>query len=232
MSRSVLEFEAKPTSQLLGSGAVSVVVHAVIVAAAVVATSGSDIDERPLPANSIARFLAPPNRTAAQRAQAEQIRWVNVTLPRGFGIGVPDVQVAAAEPPRMVSGLDLRDAAPMPELVGRDSVYSVLQVDSAAYRYEWSAAPAYPARMMELQQGGFVRARWVVDERGYADTMTFVILQTSHEEFSKAVRDALPFMRFRPGTISGVPVRQLVQQDFTFRITTTADTSRARPPSS
>jgi hypothetical protein len=83
--------------------------------------------------------------------------------------------------------------------------------------------------MLEGKLEGFVAAQWVVDEEGYADTTSLVIVQASHADFAKSVRDALPYMRFRPAKIGANTVRQLVQQDFTFRITTTAtaDTSKA-----
>jgi hypothetical protein len=82
--------------------------------------------------------------------------------------------------------------------------------------------------MLEEKQSGFVAAQWIVDEEGYADTTSLVIVAATHPDFAKSVRDALPFMRFRPAKIGTTTVRQLVQQDFTFRITTTAalDTSQ------
>ena len=42
------------------------------------------------------------------------------------------------------------------------------------------------------------------------------ILRTDHERFAAAVRDAVKTWRFRPATIAGRPVRQLVQLSFTF----------------
>ena len=130
---------------------------------------------------------------------------------------------------RPLSGAHERDAPLIEELAGADSVFSVIQVDSAASRYEWSAAPSYPPKMLEGKLEGFVAAQWIVDEEKYADTTSLMIVQASHPDFAKSVRDALPFMRFRPAKIGAHTVRQLVQQDFTFRITTTAtaDTTKS-----
>ena len=136
------------------------------------------------------------------------------------------------EPTRVVSGLDPRDQAAMPSLPGLDSVYSIIDVDSAASRYEWSAAPAFPPSMLEKRLGGYVKAQFVVDDIGYADTTTLRILESTHPEFSKAVRDALPFMRFSPAKIGNQRVSQLVQQEFTFRVQTLPDTSVAGKPGS
>jgi protein TonB len=102
----------------------------------------------------------------------------------------------------------------------------VLDVDTAVVRTASSAAPAYPLKLLEQHIQGFVNAQYVVDTTGFADTTTFVVLQATHQDFIVAVRDALPYMRFEPAKIGRDKVRQLVQQQFSFRI---ADTATAAP---
>lgn len=221
----------KPASQAPGFAA-SFVVHALLVSAAVVATRPDpSAPERPLHPNSIVRFLAPPNRTAGQEMRVEQIRWVALAVPADIGAdAVEEVVVQAAE--ARVSGLDPVDSPALEELAGLDSVFSLVEVDSAASRYEWSAAPAFPPTMLAQRQSGFVNAEWVVDELGRADTATLRIIESTHPDFTKAVRDALPFMRFQPARIGRRVVRQLVQQPFYFQVTTAAaDTATPRKPS-
>src|SRR5690242_19357102 len=101
--------------------------------------------------------------------------------------------------------------------VGMDSVFTEIEVDSAATRYAWSAAPAYPQEMLDAKKEGYVKAQWIVDELGFADTTSFKLLDWTSNEFAKSVKDALPFMRFSPAKVQGKAVKQLVQQDFTFR---------------
>jgi hypothetical protein len=219
----------KPVS-LTPSLAASVVVHAAIIWSAVTVTGRPRGPEGPPPDNAIVRFLAPPNRTAAQTMQREMVRYVALGTPVGEIASEPRVGMTKSEPPP-VSGLDPLDAPALEELAGLDSVFSLIEVDSAASRYEWSAAPAFPPSMLARRQGGFVRAEWVVDETGVADTTTLRIVEATHPEFVKAVRDALPFMRFRPARIGDRPVRQLVQQPFFFQITTAAaDTGATKKP--
>lgn len=218
---------APMTSGLAGS----LVVHTLLVGAAVAATQRDpDAPGQELPPNSIARFLAPPNRSAGQQMQRELVRYVAISVPEGVVADQPRVGVTQTVEPR-ATGLDSVDAPALPDLAGTDSVFSQIEVDSAASRYEWSAAPAFPPAMLAQRQGGFVRAEWVVDEQGTADTTTLWIVESTHPEFSKAVRDALPFMRFRPARIGDRAVRQLVQQPFFFRVTTAdADTGKGRKP--
>lgn len=210
--------------------AASVAIHAAVISWAVAGTRPDpDAPPRELPPNSIARFLAPPNRSAGQVAQREMIRYVALSVPEGVLAAKPRVGITQAARPRP-PGLDQIDAPALQELVGVDSVFSQIEVDSAASRYEWSAAPIFPSSMLAQRQSGFVRAEWVVDEHGVADTTTLRILESTHPEFTKAVRDALPYMRFRPARIGARPVRQLVQQPFQFQIATTADTTKSRKP--
>src|SRR5688500_8792100 len=123
---------------LAASAVVSVIAHAAIIGSAVVGTADSRVEDVPLPATSLVRLLAPPHRTAGQQAQREMVRYVALAIPEGIVNGrTPAVRVT--EPAREVTGLDAADAPPMPELIGLDSVFSIVDVDSAASRYEWSA---------------------------------------------------------------------------------------------
>jgi protein TonB len=67
-----------------------------------------------------------------------------------------------------------------------------------------------------------VNAQYIVDTTGFADTTSFTVLQATNPEFVSAVRDVLPYMRFEPARIGASKVRQLVQQQFTFKITDAA----------
>jgi len=227
-----LETYAKSTTQTTSVG-LSVAAHIVLVGAAVAGTARTEVRE--LPENSIVRFMAPPDREAGQMPQREMVRYVAIAIP------TPDLQPVLGgvlQPPdnvkqldEVASGRDERDARALPELHGEDSVFSVVEVDSAAARYEWSAAPAYPPRMLEKGTEGRVRAEFIVSQEGYVDTLTLLILETTNDDFTKAVRDALPFMRFKPAKIGKIVVSQLVLQEFRFQISKEqADSLKTRKP--
>jgi len=105
----------------------------------------------------------------------------------------------------------------LPTLMG-DSVLTEIEVDSAVKRYDWSAAPDYPVTMLQQNIEGAAFVIYVVDTLGVADTSSFKVVRTTHDAFAEAVRLAMPKMRFRPAMLGGVKVRQLVQQNFTFKI--------------
>jgi protein TonB len=127
------------------------------------------------------------------------------------------------------SGKDSTTAPPVPPTKGQDSVYSVLDVDIAVVRSASSAAPAYPLKLLEKHVTGYVNAQYIVDTTGFADTTSFVVLQATNAEFTTAVRDVLPYMRFEPARIGPSKVRQLVQQQFTFKITEPVAAAPAKP---
>ena len=89
-----------------------------------------------------------------------------------------------------------------------------------------------------LKQGvqGSVVTQYVVDTTGFADTTSLRILSTTHAEFADAVRAALPYMRFFPAKVGDRKVRQLVEQEFSFKIeqaasqTTPATQTSAKKP--
>jgi TonB family protein len=79
-------------------------------------------------------------------------------------------------------------------------------------------APHYPARAELGRASGNVFAQFNVDANGRVRRESLLIVRSTHPLFSLAVREALPSMRFRPATRSGVPVETTVSQEFQFRI--------------
>jgi len=66
---------------------------------------------------------------------------------------------------------------------------------------------------------GDVLTQFVVDTLGKADVNTLRVLRSSHDLFTRAVRDLLPQLNFSPATVDGRKVKQLLQMPFTFRLT-------------
>jgi len=99
-----------------------------------------------------------------------------------------------------------------------DSVFTMLEVERMAERYEGSAAPIYPPELSALGKEGRVVATFVVDTTGPVEMTSVQVVASDDPEFSESVRTALGEMQFRPATRGGRPVRQLVEQRFNFRI--------------
>jgi len=230
--------KATPVSS---SAVVSVVTHALLIGAAIASTSrpanvnGDWIENR-------AYYLPPPNRMPSQEASGETIKYVELApegVGSGFGAGGlgsdhPVAHELSDNPGDL--GRDTTSSDKAPQLAGADSVFTQLEVDSTVSRYPGSAAPAYPVEMLKQGVQGSVVTQYVVDTTGFADTTSLKIMSTTHEQFSDAVRAALPYMRFFPAKVGSKKVRQLVEQEFSFKIeqaasqTTPATQTSAKKP--
>jgi len=215
----------------------SSVFHIVVIALWVIATlPSSQVAE-----NSISNrlvYIPPPDKVPGGPAAVHEV--VHFVAFTGKGLGDEAGQGPRSQGNAQPSLADkntgrverdtVLDPAPVtapPPPPGReDSIFTVIDVDTAVVRSANSAAPAYPLKLLEAHVAGAVSAQYVVDTTGFADTSSFKVVKASNPGFVDAVREALPYMRFRPAKIGATKVRQLVEQTFTFKI---ADTVVAAP---
>jgi protein TonB len=217
-------------------GAMSAVMHALLIAGWVYVT----MPAANVPEDSIANriiFVPPPDRAPGPRIVHEVVHYIESTRDgpgageegsaRAIGNDRPAAlsdQAAGKVPPAQDTAI--KTAPPTVPPGTEDSVFSILDVDTAVVRSQNSAAPAYPLKLLDAHVMGSVSAQYVVDTTGFADTASFRVLKSTHPEFVAAVREALPYMRFRPAKIGPIKVRQLVEQQFSFKIT---DSGSVRP---
>jgi TonB family protein len=84
-----------------------------------------------------------------------------------------------------------------------------------------SARILYPDSLRAAKVEGEVVAQFVVEENGQLMPGSFKVLKSDHMLFTQAVQKALPDLRYAPAEVKGVKVRQLVQESFTFALSTT-----------
>jgi TonB family protein len=99
-----------------------------------------------------------------------------------------------------------------------ETALTEIEVDSMVERDPTSAAPMYPAEMLEKSIEGATFVHYVVDTTGRVDTLTIRVIRSTHAAFTRSVREALGLMRFRPAVQGAQRVRQWVQQNFAFKI--------------
>lgn len=205
--------------------AASVLAHAAVVWALAGLTAGGPqlpTDER----EARVFFLLPPDRVPADRFQTELFQWgrPGMDLDDGRHLTHSSEGLGLRARTHGARGEGERSGArgevpfgPASRLMA-DSAFSVLEVDLMVERYDGSAAPEYPRDLMALGAEGLVRASYVVDTTGVVDTTTFQVTHSDDPRFTESVRIALQGMRFRPARRGGKAVRQLVQQQFRFKI--------------
>ncbi|MBK6486764.1 MAG: energy transducer TonB [Gemmatimonadetes bacterium] len=226
--RRLVEKNARGTLLITIEGyAVSILAHAVIIVPVVIVSQQAGTSRLAESFTPVEYFM-PRDRILGSKPKQERITFVSTESQGGGGEPAPDpASLRPAEPPadpgpgltEMSSELS-EEEAPSADATG-DTVMTVLEVDSAAARYDDSAAPPYPPTMLEKKIEGSVGIQYVVDTTGHADTTSIIVLTTTHEAFATSVKNTLPLMQFRPAIMNGRKVRQLVQQMFAFRIDTT-----------
>jgi TonB family protein len=103
-----------------------------------------------------------------------------------------------------------------PIVMDADKPYFEFQVEQPVVPAEGSPSPRYPDLLRQAKIEGEVFAQFVVGPDGRADVESFKVLKSTHDLFTKSVLMALPQMRFKPALVGGRPVKQLVQQPFTY----------------
>jgi TonB family protein len=205
----------------------SALAHGGLIWCAVFSTS----DGRRMPADEReARvfFLLPPDRVEVPPRQSEILQWSSPggvlddgKLLKQLGQEGPLTREPAYGARRGGSRTGARKGkvmfGPMPPFPP-DSVFSVLEVDQSVERYDSSAAPVYPSELAAIGTEGSVETLYVVDSTGHVDTTTVQVLRSDDPRFTESVRTALDHARFRPAKRAGRTVRQLVAQQFRFRL--------------
>ncbi|HEV8455501.1 MAG TPA: energy transducer TonB [Gemmatimonadales bacterium] len=204
---------------------VSILAHAGLVWFALSATGGGGqipTDQR----EARVFFLLPPDRVDERSRQSEILQWgklgsdlENGKLLTQPGEGWP-IRERAYGARRHGGRTGARGQLPFgpPPVFVPDTAFSVLEVDEMVERYESSAAPIYPRDLIALGVEGSVQAIYIVDSTGLVDTTTVEVVRSDDLRFTESVLTALGQMRFRPAKRGGKTVRQLVQQQFRFRI--------------
>ena len=194
----------------------SLLVHAGIIVGTVMFTTHLESLPPEEDSSTVVKFLFPTIKPEPREVM-ERVSFVGLSAYQP--VAAPEQQAATAPkspteippPPRQVAVEEVH--APEPP-----KTFSEIEVDSAAIRDPESAGPAYPPKLLALKLEGSTLAQFVVDSTGKVDVTSLVILDSTHPDFTQAVRDVLPRMKYQPARLGKRPVAQLVEQRFGFRI--------------
>ena len=226
----------KKKQRSTGGTVISVVLHTVLIAAAVYATAHATEAVIAKPKAEKLDFVEVKKEEPKQepeKAPPPPEVTVAPPPPKGFQVLAAPVNI-----PDVIPDIDLsKHVTDVADFSGKgvaggsgrgieggtgptnnEGAYFEFQVEKTVLGAPGNPQPTYPSMLQSAGVEGRVLAQFVVDTSGKADMSTFKVLETSHDLFSQAVRQALPRMRFFPAEIGGKKVRQVVQQPFTFAI--------------
>ena len=231
MFNQLLESKAK-RQKMAGGTMFSVVLHTVLIGAAVYATARAGIKDEKSKAEKI-QFVEmkkePPKVPDKPPPPKEVV--VKPPPPKGFqvlrapmriDIKIPEIDLSKAITNESdFSGKGVKGGTGTGVVGGvanANQTYFEFQVEKPAEMLAESPKPKYPSVLESSGIAGEVQAQFVVSSSGKADMDSFKVLKSSNELFTQAVKNVLPRMRFSPAMIGGKPVNQLVQQSFQFAV--------------
>lgn len=218
-----------------GGLAVSAVVHLVLIALAVRATAWATPRPKPIRLEPVIYTAPPPDIDRPTPAPGPRSPTsAQGAVPAPPALPGPDIDLTIVPPsipePGSMSSLIRGDEflrSPVSAGEGSSSVAPNVgggpmeepYVDEPIVALPGTGAPRYPSMLQSAGVEGDVRARFVVDTLGRVEMGSVEILESTHEQFAAAVRDALARARFKAAVAGGHKVRQLAERAFSFRIT-------------
>jgi protein TonB len=226
--------ESKRTRQKsAGTTFVSTVVHAVLIAAAIlgtkqVATTTEDNKEA-------VNYVKPPEEQPPEEPKEPPPPDQPNTPPppKGFQTLTAPVEIPKVIPQidlmaRVTNELDFTATGVQGGVgsgvvggtgkVDDDSPYFMFEVEKMAESMPGNPEPEYPSILKQTRQAGKVLVSFVVDTAGRADMSTFKVVESSNPLFTASVKKVLPRYRFRPAEIGNRKVPVFVQLPFEFRL--------------
>lgn len=214
---------ARPTASAL-----SLALHAGLVAGAVLAARSVTSPPRERPVNPQIIFVEPAPIPPAQAPQPAQENPMSVaSAPTGVSLSIdlpalPAVVVPglAVDPVRGPAVAGPMRPVPLPvtgTAGGSGTPYGADRVDQQV-RLLGALAVEYPVGLRRLGVTGRVEVEFVVDATGRVEPESIRWLAGAGSGFERGVREALRGARYAPARVHGVAVRQLVRQAFAFRI--------------
>ncbi|MEP7324923.1 MAG: energy transducer TonB [Gemmatimonadota bacterium] len=224
--------ESKPKKQrTAGQTVFSLVIHALLIAAAVKVTAGAAEKVSDALADTTMVFLEPPKDTPPPvTPPPDQIVAVNPP-PKGF-----QTVIAPTDIPKEIPPVDLNQRALDPrDFTGKGveggiaagvvggtgpvigETFLEAQVDDPPQLIS-SGPQLFPPAMRAAGIPGKVTMQFVVDVTGHVEPGSLKVLSSSHPAFVEPTKQMLLKSLFKPGKVHGEAVRVLVQQVINFTL--------------
>ena len=230
MFENLLESKAKK-QRTVGQSTASVILHGLIIVAAVKATQAGAEGVKDKPVDTTMVFLKPPEAPPPP-PPPEQVVLTNPP-PKGF-----QTVVAPTDIPKDIPPIDLKQKAFDPkDFTGKGveggigtgvaggtgpvdvkaDVFTEAELDDPVQALN-IPTPRYPPVLQSAGIAGSVDVQYIVDTTGHAEPPSFKVLKSTHQAFEEPAREAIMKGVFKPAKFRGRLVRQLVQQRVSFKI--------------
>ncbi len=229
MFENLLESKAKK-QRTVGQTIMSLVLHGLLVFAAVKATQGVAETVKNRPVDTTMVFLKPPPPAPPPPPPPEVV--VTNPPPKGF-----QTVVAPTDIPKDIPPIDIKQKAFDPKdftgkgveggvatgVVGgsgpvdvKAQVFTEAELDDPVQPIS-QPTPRYPPVMQSAGIAGRVELEYIVDTTGHLEAPSLKVLKSSHQAFEEPAKEVIQKSVFKPARFRGRPVRQLVHQAVSFK---------------
>ncbi len=229
MFENLLESKAKK-QRTVGQTIMSLVLHGLLVFAAVKATQGVAETVKNRPVDTTMVFLKPPPPAPPPPPPPEVV--VTNPPPKGF-----QTVVAPTDIPKDIPPIDIKQKAFDPKdftgkgveggvatgVVGgsgpvdvKAQVFTEAELDDPVQPIS-QPTPRYPPVMQSAGIAGRVELEYIVDTTGHLEPPSLKVLKSSHQAFEEPAKEVIQKSVFKPARFRGRPVRQLVHQAVSFK---------------
>ncbi|MEO8479532.1 MAG: energy transducer TonB [Gemmatimonadota bacterium] len=230
--------ESQPKKQRsVGQTILSVAMHVLLVFGAIKATAGAAQAAAGIIQDDTSFLLAPPPPPPPPPPPETPPPDAIVTSnppPQGFQTIVPPKDLPTEIPPvNLNEKFDASDfsgrgveggvakgviggTGPVSEIIGTQT-YTEDQVDDPVRR-TGGPNPVYPPAMQTVGIDGSVRLRFVVGTNGRAESSSIQVVSSTNKAFEAAAIKTIRESTFKPAMMKGQAVRQLVEQNVSFKL--------------
>jgi TonB family protein len=217
--------ESRPTKNRrrgFGVGAVSLVIHTVVIAGAVYATLSAGQTDNTVRVDTAMVFVDQPKQEKPPEQQPVQLDvplkgFQTVVAPDVIPTNIPPVNLQEHFDPKDYSGTGVEGGLATGLVPTGNEVFMEAIVEEKPERL--SGPPfVYPELLKQAGIQGRVIVQAVIDTLGRAEPPSVKVLQSPNPGFDQAAKNLVAKSLFRPARVHGRAVRVLIQIPIDFRI--------------
>lgn len=205
----------------LGVGAISLMLHTVIITGAIVATLTAGPSDASTKVDTQMVFLnqqeQKPDQPPPPQLDMQLKGFQTVVAPTDIPTNIPPVNLQEHFDPRDYSGVGVEGGVATGIVPGADQVLSVDVVQEKPERLS-GPQPQYPPLLQQAGIEGRVMVQAIVDTSGRIEPNSVRVVESANPGFDVPAKNAVLKSLFRPGRVYGRAVRVLVAIPIDFRI--------------
>ncbi len=205
-----------------GVGIVSLVLHTIVITAAVIATLTAGPADNSVKVDTTMVYLQQEQQQKQPEPQPVldvQLKgFQTVVAPTDIPTNIPPINLQEHFDPKDYSGSGVEGGVGNGIVPSSDQVLSVEMVQEKPERLA-GPPPVYPPLLQQAGIQGVVKVEAIIDTSGRVEPNSVRVVESPNPGFDQAAKVAVLKSLYRPARVYGRAVRVLIQQPINFQIT-------------